>query len=174
MRRRTAAALEGFPCSRYSCLCRRPEPAHLSISITVDYVIVDHADRLHVCVDDRRSNKAETAALEFAAERVRFGGRCGNLTRRIPPILPRRAINELPAIGVEAQEPSIHSILTLGALFVLERLAALERAAALGPEPLHVLRVKHTLPKFEAPCLIWRKAGVLDRRPIHVERLALR
>src|SRR5882762_6634005 len=102
MRRRTAAALEGFPCSRYSYLYQRPEPAHVSISVTVDYVIVNHADRLHVCVDDRRSNEAETAALEIAAECVRFGGRCRNLTQRIPPILPRPAINELPAIRVEA------------------------------------------------------------------------
>src|SRR5947207_767703 len=31
-----------------------------------------------------------------------------------------------------------------------------------------------SLPKFEASCLIWRKAGVLERRLIHVERLAIR
>src|SRR6476660_7995162 len=103
MRRRTAAALERFRCSPYSRLWR-PEPADVSISVTVDYVIVNHADRLHVCVDDRRSNEAETAALEIAAERVRFGGRCGNLTKRIPPILPGPAIDELPAVCVEAPE----------------------------------------------------------------------
>src|SRR5438876_2922466 len=109
MRRRTAAALEECPCSRYSYLCRRPEPAHVSISVTVDYVIVHHADRLHVRVDDRRSDEAESAVLEIAAERVRFGGRCGNLTRRIPPILPRPAIDELPAVRVKASVFFLHS-----------------------------------------------------------------
>src|SRR6185295_16644657 len=108
MRRRTVAVPAGCPCSRYSCLCRRPEPAHVPISIAVDYVIVDHADRLHVCVDDRRSNEAETAALEIAAECVRFGGRRRNLTQRIPPVLPRPAIDELPAIRVEASEFFLH------------------------------------------------------------------
>src|SRR6476646_4931700 len=102
MQRRTAAALERFPCSPYLYLCRRPEPAHFSISITVDYVIVDHADRLHVCVDDRRSNEAETAALEIAAECVRFGGRCRNLTQRFPPILPRPALDASQAVRVKA------------------------------------------------------------------------
>src|SRR6476620_11797324 len=71
-------------------------------------MIVNHADRLHVCVDDCRSDKAEAAALEIADECVRFGGRCGNLSQRFPPILPRPAIDELPAVRVETSEFFLH------------------------------------------------------------------
>jgi hypothetical protein len=75
--------------------------------------------------------------------------------------------------AVADEKPSVLAVVASRALFVLERLTALERAAALALEPFHVLRVKHTLPKFEAPCLIWRKARVLERRLIDVERLAI-
>src|SRR6267142_6808065 len=108
MRRRTAALIR----SRYPLLAA--EPLDVSISETVDYVIVDHADRLHVCVDHCRSHKAEPAALEIAAECVRLGGRCGNLAQRAPAILPWPAIDKLPAIRVEASEFYLHDKKRLG------------------------------------------------------------
>src|SRR5260221_7393062 len=70
------------------------KPPDVSISETVDYVIVDHADRLHVCVDHGRSHKTEPAALEITAECVRLGGRCGNLAQRTPAILSWPAIDK--------------------------------------------------------------------------------
>src|SRR6266550_4373267 len=108
MPRQTAAVLARLPCSPYSSLPRHPEPADVSISVTVDHMIVDHADGLHVRVDHRRSNEAEPAALEIAAERVRLGGRCGDLTQRAPPILLWPATDELPAVRVEASVFFLH------------------------------------------------------------------
>jgi hypothetical protein len=35
-------------------------------------MVVDHADRLHVGVDNRAADELETALLEIFAERVRF------------------------------------------------------------------------------------------------------
>src|SRR5258706_15812375 len=105
MRRRTAAPLARFRRSRRLLAA---EPANVAVSETVDQVIVDHADRLHVRVDHCRSDEAEPAALEIAAECVRLGGRCGNLTQRLPAILAWSTIDKLPAIRVEASEFFLH------------------------------------------------------------------
>src|SRR5258706_9013477 len=90
------------------------EPADVAVSKPVDQVIVDHADRLHVRVDHCRSDEAEPAALEIAAECVRLGGRCGNLAQRAPSILPGPALDKLPAIRVEASEFFLHDEKRLG------------------------------------------------------------
>ena len=52
-------------------LCRRPWQ-NLSITETVDEVIVHHADRLHVRINDRGADEAESPALEILAERIGF------------------------------------------------------------------------------------------------------
>ena len=44
----------------------------LSISETADEVVVHHADRLHMRIDDGRTDEAESAALEILAEGVGF------------------------------------------------------------------------------------------------------
>ena len=49
------------------------EPLNLGIAEAVHQMVVDHADRLHVGVDDRRSDKAEAALLQVLAERVGLG-----------------------------------------------------------------------------------------------------
>ena len=43
---------------------------HLAVSETVDEMVVHHPDRLHVGVDDGRSDEAETAFLQILAESV--------------------------------------------------------------------------------------------------------
>ena len=48
------------------------ELSNLSISETVDKVIVHHADRLHVRINDGRTDEAESPPLEILAERVGF------------------------------------------------------------------------------------------------------
>src|SRR5258706_865765 len=111
MRRRTAAPLARF---RWSRRLFAAEPVNVAVSETVDQVIVDHADRLHVRVDHCRSDEAEPAALEIAAECVRLGGRCGNLAQRAPAILLWPAIDKLPAIRVEASEFFLHGQKRLG------------------------------------------------------------
>src|SRR5579884_2916279 len=80
----------------------RHDSAKLCVAVAADEVIVDHADGLHEGVADRRTDKAETAAAQRAAERDRFrrGGR--HLVRRAPGVLPRRAVHEPPEEAVEA------------------------------------------------------------------------
>src|SRR5712691_11960648 len=122
MRRRTAALIPSW------CPLLAAEPADVTVSETVDQVIVDHADRLHVRVNHRRSDEAEPAALEIAAKRVRLGGRCRNLAQRAPAILPWPAIDKLPAIRVEASEFFLHD---------KKRLGVPHRGGDLQPVPDH-------------------------------------
>ena len=86
----------------------RSKTLDVAISETLDEMVVDHADRLHVCVDHGRSDEAESTALEIAAEYVGLGGGRGNLAQRAPAILLWPAIHELPAVGVEASEFFLH------------------------------------------------------------------
>src|SRR5262249_54882637 len=60
---------------------RRNEPLQLPVTETVHEVVVDHADCLHVGVDDRRADEAEAPALQVLAERVGFRGGRRNLPR---------------------------------------------------------------------------------------------
>ena len=48
------------------------QPPNLSISKTVDEVIVHHADRLHVRINNGRTHERESAAFEILAKRVRL------------------------------------------------------------------------------------------------------
>src|ERR1700733_6335728 len=59
-------------CRQVGALDDRIQPPNLSISKTVDEVIVHHANRLHVRIDDGRTNEAESPAFEILAKRVRF------------------------------------------------------------------------------------------------------
>src|SRR6266566_2271885 len=60
------------PCRQVGALDDRIQPPNLSISKTVDEVIVHHADRLHVCINDGRTNEAESPVFEILAKRVGF------------------------------------------------------------------------------------------------------
>jgi hypothetical protein len=78
------------------------EPPNVTISETVDEMIVDHPDGLHVAVDRGGSDEAESSPLQIATERIGLARRRGNLAHGFPSILSRAAVNELPAIRVEA------------------------------------------------------------------------
>src|SRR5258705_4509061 len=78
------------------------------MSETVNQVVVHHANGLHVRIYHRRSDEAEPAALEIAAEGIRLGGRARNLTHRVPSVLPWATIDELPTVRVEAPVFLLH------------------------------------------------------------------
>src|SRR5712671_4102098 len=80
------------------------EPPDVPIPETVEQVVVDHANCLHVAVDHSGSDEAESAPLQIAAERVGLARRGGNLAHGFPSILSRPTADELPAIRVEAAE----------------------------------------------------------------------
>jgi hypothetical protein len=60
------------PRRQVDALDDRIQPLNLSISETVDEVIVHHADRLHVRINDGRTNEAKSPVFEGLAKRVRF------------------------------------------------------------------------------------------------------
>src|SRR5437868_4143011 len=83
---------------------RRLEPPNLSISETVDEVVVHHADRLHVGIHDGGTDEAESPALEILAEYVGFARGRRNLPHRLAPIQLGPPVDEPPAISVETSE----------------------------------------------------------------------
>src|SRR5258706_6448459 len=77
----------------------------LPIAKTSDEVIVHHSNRLHVRINDRRANEAESPELEVLAECVGFGRSRWNLSRSLPVVRLGSAADETPAVGVEVPEP---------------------------------------------------------------------
>src|SRR6266576_6227202 len=71
-------------------------------------MVVHHADSLHVRVDHGGSDEAESPPLQIATERVRLGRRRGNLAHGFPSTLSRPAVDESPAISVEAPVFFLH------------------------------------------------------------------
>src|SRR5690348_1637594 len=49
-----------------------PEPGDLAVAKAADDVVVHHADRLHVRVDDGRADEAKPTLAQVRAERVRL------------------------------------------------------------------------------------------------------
>src|SRR5271169_3685338 len=74
----------------------------------VDDVIVDHADGLHVRIDDRRANKGEAAAFQVLAHRVGLGGARGDVPYGSTTILYRATVDEAPLVRVEAPERALY------------------------------------------------------------------
>src|SRR5882762_1832723 len=89
-------------------LAAHAEPPNVAISKTVDEMVVDHPDCLHVAVDYGGSHEAESPPLQIAAECVRLARRGGDLTHGFPTILSRATVDELPAIRVEAAVLPLH------------------------------------------------------------------
>ena len=56
------------------------------VSETMDDVIVDNSDRLHVRVHDRRSDELETSPLQILAPCIREFGPRRNVPHRLPPL----------------------------------------------------------------------------------------
>ena len=74
----------------------------LSEPEATDGVIVDQADRLHEGVAHRRTDEPKTAPLEVSAEPPRYLGLGRDLTHALPACNLRRALDERPAVGVQA------------------------------------------------------------------------
>jgi len=67
-------------------------------------VVIDHAGRLHVGINDRGTNKRKSAPLEILAERV--GYRCGrwNVADVFPPVLFWVTTYKLPSVDPKCSE----------------------------------------------------------------------
>src|SRR5271155_826881 len=73
-----------------------PEFLHALVAVAGDEVVVDHADRLHEGVDDRRAAELEATRSELFRHGARCRGFRRNLTRGLIAVHLRLAINEIP------------------------------------------------------------------------------
>src|SRR6267154_5414929 len=76
----------------------------LPIPETIDDVIVHHSNRLHVGINDRRADEAESAVLEVLAECLGFGRSRWNLPRSLPAVKLGPPADKTPAVGVKVPE----------------------------------------------------------------------
>src|SRR3984893_9633475 len=76
----------------------------LAITETIDEVIVYHSNRLHVRINDRRADEAESPVLEVLAECVGFGRSRRNLSYRLPSVNLGPPADKTPAVGVKLPE----------------------------------------------------------------------
>src|SRR4029077_7218154 len=79
-------------------------PPDLTITETIDQVIVYDSGRLHVRIDDRRADEAESAVLEVFAECLGFGRSRRNLADSFPAVQLRLPTHEPPAVGIKVPE----------------------------------------------------------------------
>src|SRR5258708_5389204 len=85
----------------FSALQARRE---LPITETIDEVIVYHSNRLHVRINDRGADEAESPVFEVLTECDGFGRSRWNLPRNLPVVHLGPAADETPAIGVKVSE----------------------------------------------------------------------
>jgi hypothetical protein len=77
---------------------------YLPVAEAIDKVIVYHSNRLHVGINRRRTDEAESPPLEVLAESLGFARYRWNLPRSFPAVKPWPSVNETPAVGVERSE----------------------------------------------------------------------
>src|SRR5882672_10977402 len=67
----------------------------------MDEVIVYHSDRLHVRINDRGADEAESPVFEVLTECDRFGRRRWNLPRSLPVVELGPPADKTPTVGVK-------------------------------------------------------------------------
>src|SRR5688500_5566251 len=82
--------------------------ANLTVAEAVDDVIVDHADGLHVRVNDGRAHEAEPALLHVTADLVGERRARRDLLHALVPIHDRLTVDEAPLVRVESAELFLH------------------------------------------------------------------
>src|SRR5882762_4761575 len=90
--------------SRCSSLRGRSSPlilTDLPITETIDEVIVYHSNRLHVRINDRRADEAESPMLEILAECLGLRRSRWNLPRSPPVVQLGLPADKTPAVGVK-------------------------------------------------------------------------
>src|SRR5687768_11304144 len=117
----------------------RSRAPQITVPKAVDHVIVHQSYRLHERVADGGADEAEAAALEVFAQGVRLGSAGGDVTERAPPIDPRRAVDELPGVAVEAAELALDVEERLRVRDRALDLAAVAHDAGVGEQTLHTL-----------------------------------
>src|SRR5262249_57574514 len=76
--------------------------AQLAMAVAGDDVVVHHPYRLHEGIDDRRTNEPESLFDQRLAHRLGLFRLGGDLAQRLPRVLFRHAVDELPQERAEA------------------------------------------------------------------------
>ncbi len=76
----------------------------LPITETIDEVIVYHSNRLHVRINNRGADEAESPVLEVLTECDGFGRSRWNLPRSLPVVELGSPADKAPAVGVKVPE----------------------------------------------------------------------
>ena len=82
-------------CVRLRCL------SSVRFHETIDHMIVHQPNCLHVCINDRAADEAETTLLEILRQYVTLRGRGRNLGHRAPMIHFLYSTDKLPDVAVE-------------------------------------------------------------------------
>src|SRR5262245_9117275 len=79
------------------------------VSETIRHVVVDHSDRLHERIADRRSDEAEPTLPQILAHCIGLESSRRNAVEGFPPVLYWSPTHELPEVGVEAAKLLLHA-----------------------------------------------------------------
>ncbi len=85
------------------------QPGHLTPAEAAHDVVIDHADGLHVCVDDGGPDESEATALQVGAEGVGVVRRRRDVREPSAAILSRPPVDETPSVGRETPELVLHA-----------------------------------------------------------------
>src|SRR5207244_3711045 len=85
-----------------------PNPGHLTLAETAHDVVIDHADGLHVRVDDGGTDESEATAFQVLAEGVGLVRPRWDVFELSGAILSRPPVDETPLISGEAPELVLH------------------------------------------------------------------
>jgi hypothetical protein len=94
--------------AKWESASRSPKGGDLPMSEAVHEMVIDHADGLHVRVDNRRPHEGEAAALQILAHGVGWGAASGDLPHGSSAILDRATVNEAPLVCIEAAKLRLH------------------------------------------------------------------
>ncbi len=75
----------------------------------IDEMIVYHSSRLHVRINDSRSDEAKSSFLQVVAERLGRGRRRRNLARIRPVVQLRPPVDKTPTTGIKVPKVSLDS-----------------------------------------------------------------
>src|SRR5207247_7738733 len=121
---------------------RSSNPGHLTLAETTHDVVIDHADGLHVRVDDGGTDESEATAYQVLTEGVGLVGLRWDVLDRSRAILSRAPVDETPLISGETPELVLHAQEGAGVLDRGFNLEPVSNDARVSEELLHLAGIE--------------------------------
>src|SRR5438132_4478119 len=121
---------------------RPADPGHLTLAETARDVVIDHADGLHVRVDDGGTDQPEATAFQVLAEGVGLLALRRDVLDRSGTILLRSPVDKTPLIGGETPELVPHAQEGPGVLDRRFDLEPVANDARVSEELLHLAGIE--------------------------------